>query len=123
MNMTKVLIAEDSLTDAKYIESILSEQGYELVFARDGEETEELIKRNNFDLIILDVVMPKKNGFQVCREIKKNEKTKHIPVILVTSKREEADKYWGKMQGADEYVTKPFEPIDLLVAIRKCLKK
>lgn len=121
--MTKVLIAEDSLTDAKYIESILSEQGYELVFARDGEETEELIKRNNFDLIILDVVMPKKNGFQVCREIKKNEKTKHIPVILVTSKREEADKYWGKMQGADEYVTKPFEPIDLLVAIRKCLKK
>lgn len=121
--MTKVLIAEDSLTDAKYIESILSEQGYELVFARDGEETEELVKRNNFDLIILDVVMPKKNGFQVCREIKKNEKTKHIPVILVTSKREEADKYWGKMQGADEYVTKPFEPIDLLVAIRKCLKK
>ncbi|MEJ5227422.1 response regulator [Thermodesulfovibrio sp.] len=121
--MPKVLVAEDSLTDAKYIESILSEQGYDIVFARDGEEAEHILNSDNFDLVILDVVMPKKSGFQVCREIKKNEKTKDIPVILVTSKKEEADKYWGKLQGADEYVTKPFEPIDLLVAIRKCLKK
>ncbi len=121
--MPKILVAEDSLTDAKYIESILNEKDYELVFAKDGEEAENLIKNEDFDLVILDVVMPKKNGFQICRDIKKNEKTKDIPVILVTSKKEEADKYWGKMQGADEYVTKPFEPIDLLVAIKKCLKK
>ncbi len=92
-------------------------------FVEDGEEAEKSIENEMFDLIILDVVMPKKNGFQVCRTIKKNEKTKHIPVILVTSKREDADKFWGKQQGADEYVTKPFEPIDLLAAIKRCLKR
>lgn len=121
--MPKVLVAEDSMTDAKYIESILTDKDYEVVLAKDGEEAENLINSEKFDLIILDVVMPKKNGFQICREIKKNEKTKDIPVILVTSKKEEADIYWGKMQGADEYITKPFEPIDLLAAIKKCLKK
>jgi twitching motility two-component system response regulator PilH len=121
--MTKILVAEDSKTDAKYIESILAEKGYDIIFAEDGEEAEKLIEKELFDLIILDVVMPKKNGFQVCRTIKKNEKTKDIPVILVTSKKEEADKYWGKQQGADEYVTKPFEPIDLLAAIKRCLRK
>lgn len=121
--MVKILIAEDSITDAKYIESILQDKGYVLFFAKDGEEAENLINANNFDLILLDVVMPKKNGFQLCREIKKNESTKHIPVVLITSKKEEADKYWGKMQGADEYITKPFEPIDLLAVVKKCLKK
>lgn len=121
--MYKILVAEDSTVDAKYIESILKEGQYSIVFAKDGEETESLLKEENFDLIILDVVMPKKNGFQICREIRKNEKTKNIPVIFVTSKKEEADKFWGKMQGADEYITKPFEPIDLLVAIKRCLKK
>jgi twitching motility two-component system response regulator PilH len=119
----KILIAEDSITDAKYVESILADKGYELVFAKDGEEAENRIKTDKFDLILLDVVMPKKNGFQLCREIKKNENTKHIPVILITSKREEADKFWGKMQGADEYITKPFEPIDLLAVVKRWLKK
>ncbi len=122
--MAKILIAEDSITDAKYIESILRDAGYnDLYFANDGEEAENLLRQEKFDLIILDVVMPKKSGYQLCREIKKNEKMKDIPVILVTSKKEETDKMWGKMQGADEYVTKPYEPIDLLVVIKKCLKK
>lgn len=121
--MTKILVAEDSITDAKYIESILEDKGYSIVFAKDGEEAERLIQNERFDIILLDVVMPKKNGFQLCREIKRNEKTKDIPVILITSKKEEADKFWGKMQGADEYITKPFEPIDLLLVVRKCLKK
>ncbi|MCS7203445.1 MAG: response regulator [Thermodesulfovibrio sp.] len=122
--MPKVLVAEDSMTDAKYIESILTDKDFEVVLARDGEEAENFIKsEEKFDLVILDVIMPKKNGFQICREIKRNEKTKNIPVILVTSKKEESDIYWGKMQGADEYITKPFEPIDLLAAIKRCLKK
>jgi DNA-binding response OmpR family regulator len=121
--MLKILIAEDSITNAKYVESILADKGYELIFAKDGEEAENCIKTDKFDLILLDVVMPKKNGFQLCREIKKNENTKHIPVILITSKREEADKFWGKMQGADEYITKPFEPIDLLAVVKRWLKK
>jgi len=121
--MPKILIAEDSVTDAKYVESILADKGYELIFARDGEEAENYIKTEKFDLILLDVVMPKKNGFQLCREIKKNENTKNIPVVLITSKKEEADKFWGKMQGADEYITKPFEPIDLLAVVKRWMKK
>lgn len=121
--MIKVLVAEDSKTDQKFIESILSDRDYDLVFVEDGEEAEKLVLNQHFDLVILDVVMPKKNGFQVCRTIKKNENTKDIPVILVTSKREEADKFWGKQQGADEYITKPFEPIDLLAAIKRCQRK
>ncbi|MCS7214921.1 MAG: response regulator [Thermodesulfovibrio sp.] len=121
--MFKILVAEDSIVDAKYIESILKEGDYEVLFAKDGEETEVLIKSEKFDLIILDVVMPKKNGFQICRDIKNNEETKDIPVIIVSAKKGEADIFWGKMQGADEYITKPFEPIDLMVAIKKCLKK
>lgn len=121
--MVKILIAEDSITDSKYIESILEDKGYELYFAKDGEEDENLINSNNFDLILLDVVMPKKNGLQLCREIKKSEKIKNIPVVLITSKKEEADKYWGKMHGADEHIPKPFESIDLLAVVKKWLKR
>jgi DNA-binding response OmpR family regulator len=63
--------------------------------------------------------MPKKNGFQVCRDIKSNEQYKHIPVIMVTSKDQESDKFWGMKQGADEYLTKPFKPEDLVKAVKK----
>jgi twitching motility two-component system response regulator PilH len=77
------------------------------------------VKSEKIDLIILDVVMPKKNGFQVCRDIKSNDQYKNIPVIMVTSKDQESDKFWGMKQGADEYLIKPFKPEDLLKAVKK----
>lgn len=117
--MAKILIADDSQTDIKFIKSILDESGHSLFFAIDGEETEKMVKNEQFDLIILDVVMPKKNGFQLCREFKKNEKTKNIPIIVLTSKNQESDKMWGTKQGADAYLTKPCAPIELLAAVKR----
>lgn len=121
--MAKILIAEDSTTDIQYIKSVLADTGHNLVIATDGEEAEKMVKSERFDLIILDVVMPKKNGFQLCREIKKDEKLKNIPVILLTSKDQPSDKLWGEKQGADEYITKPCEPIVLLIAVKRHLGK
>ncbi len=119
--MARILIAEDSNTDLKFLESILAGKGHDLVFAMDGEEAEQKISHAHFDIIILDVVMPKKDGFQLCRQIKKDEKLGKIPVIIVTSKKEESDKLWGKKQGADFYLTKPYEPTELLFAVDRCL--
>jgi len=119
--MAKILIAEDSTTDLEYIKNALKETGHELIVAMDGEEAERKAKTERPDLIILDVIMPKKNGYQVCRDLKRDDNYKNIPIIMVTSKSQESDKFWGKKQGADEYITKPFEPIDLLLAVKKYL--
>ncbi len=117
--MAKILIADDSQTDIKFIESVLNKSGHDLFFAKDGEETEKMVKSDRFDLIILDVVMPKKNGFQLCREFKKDERTKNIPIIVLTSKSQESDKLWGTKQGADAYITKPCAPIELISLVKK----
>lgn len=119
--MARILIADDSQTDTKFIKSVLDETGHNLFFATDGEETEKMVKNQLFDLIILDVVMPKKNGFQLCREFKKNETTKNIPIIVLTSKNQESDKMWGTKQGADAYLTKPCAPIELLATVKKLI--
>lgn len=121
--MGRILIADDSPTDTKFIESVLSVTGHTLSFAVDGEEAERLVRTEPFDLVILDVVMPKKNGFQLCRDIKKDEKLKKLPVIMLTSKNQQTDKMWGEKQGADEYLTKPCEPIDLLRAVKRWLSQ
>ena len=120
--MSKILIADDSNTDIKYISDALKDSGHDLTIASDGEEAEQKAKSGNFDLIILDVVMPKKNGFQVCRALKQDENLKGIPIIIITSKSQESDKFWGRKQGADEYITKPFEAMQLKVAVRKYVR-
>lgn len=117
--MAKILIADDSLAELQIIQAALQPTGHQIVTAMDGEAAEEKVMSEKIDLIILDVVMPKKNGFQVCRDIKSNEKYKNIPIIMVTSKDQESDRFWGMKQGADEYLTKPFKPEDLLKAVKK----
>ena len=117
--MGKILVADDSLAELQIIQQALQSTGHTVITVMDGEAAEEKAKSDKFDLVILDVIMPKKNGFQVCREIKTNDRTKGIPVIMVTSKDQESDKFWGMKQGADEYLTKPFKPEDLLKAVKK----
>jgi twitching motility two-component system response regulator PilH len=117
--MAKILVADDSLAELQIIQQALQSTGHTIITVMDGEAAEEKAKADKFDLVILDVIMPKKNGFQVCREIKTNDRTKNIPVIMVTSKDQESDKFWGMKQGADEYLTKPFKPEDLLKAVKK----
>jgi twitching motility two-component system response regulator PilH len=117
--MAKILIADDSLAELQIFQQALSPTGHTIVTAMDGEAAEEKVRAEKIDLIILDVIMPKKNGFQVCRDIKSNDQFKNIPVIMVTSKDQESDKFWGMKQGADEYLTKPFKPEDLLKVVKK----
>jgi len=117
--MAKILIADDSLAELQIFSAALQTTGHTIVTVMDGEAAEAKVKSEKIDLIILDVVMPKKNGFQVCRDIKSNDQYKNIPVIMVTSKDQESDKFWGMKQGADEYLIKPFKPEDLLKAVKK----
>jgi twitching motility two-component system response regulator PilH len=117
--MAKILVADDSLAELQIIQQALQTTGHSIVTVMDGDAAEAKAKAEKFDLIILDVIMPKKNGFQVCRELKTFEHTKNIPVIMVTSKDQESDKFWGMKQGADEYLTKPFKPEDLLKTVKK----
>jgi len=117
--MAKILIADDSLAEIQIFQQALKPMGHTFVTVMDGEAAEEKLKSEKIDLIILDVIMPKKNGFQVCRDIKSSDRLKNIPVIMVNSKDQESDKFWGMKQGADEYLTKPFKPEDLLKAVKK----
>ncbi len=117
--MAKILIADDSLAELEILRQTLQPTGHILLTVMDGEAAEDKLKSEKIDLVILDVIMPKKNGFQVCRDIKNDDRLKNIPVIMVTSKDQESDKFWGMKQGADEYLTKPFKPQDLLKAVKK----
>lgn len=119
--MARILIAEDSDTELEYLKLILRETPHELTVTRDGLEAEAAAKAAPYDLIILDVIMPGKNGFQVCRSLKKDDSIKQTPIILLTAKTESSDKFWGLKQGADEYITKPYEPTELLDTISKQL--
>uniref|UniRef100_UPI00405764A0 response regulator n=1 Tax=Candidatus Electronema sp. TaxID=2698783 RepID=UPI00405764A0 len=113
----KLLIVDDSPTELKLIMDVFSGPEYTLVTAGDGEEGVEKAKSEKPDLIILDVVMPKMNGFQACRTIKSEAATQAIPIILLTSKNQKSDEFWGKKQGADVYLTKPFDSAELLKAV------
>jgi len=118
----KILIIDDVYSELQLLQNVLAPLGHEIVTAMTGEEGEEKIHSENPDVVVLDVVLPDKNGFQVCRDVKANEKTKNIPIILVSSKDQDSDKFWGKKQGADDYVTKPFNPKELLDLVSKYIK-
>jgi twitching motility two-component system response regulator PilH len=115
----KVLIVDDSPAQVKLIQGLLEPEGYWPVGLNDPKRVEEAIAVERPSVILLDVVMPERNGFQVCRELKSNTEFNSIPVILVTSKDTASDRYWGEQQGADGYVTKPFTREDLLRAVRR----
>jgi twitching motility two-component system response regulator PilH len=121
--MAKILVAEDSNTELQIIKEILKETNHDVITAGDGDEAEAKARAEAVDMIILDVIMPKKNGFQVCRDLRLDQKLKDTPIIMVTSKDQDADRAWGLKQGATEYIVKPFTPLDLLIAVKKHLKK
>jgi len=114
MPIKKILVVDDSPTERHCLNEILTKAGYQLVFAVNGEEGIVKASTEKPDLIVMDVVMPGLNGFQACRSITQEESTKHIPVILCTTKSQETDKIWATRQGAKGYVTKPVDSADLL---------
>lgn len=101
------------------MQGLLEREGYWPVGLNDSTRVEETITAERPNVILLDVVMPNRNGFQICRDLKGNADFSSIPVILVTSKDTASDKYWGQQQGADGYVTKPFTREELLRAVRR----
>jgi DNA-binding response OmpR family regulator len=115
----KVLIVDDSPAEVRLMHGVLEREGYRLVDLHDSTRVEETIAFEHPNVILLDVVMPGKNGFQVCRELKGHDQYKSIPVILVTSRDTASDKFWGEQQGADGYVTKPFTSEELLRAVKR----
>jgi twitching motility two-component system response regulator PilH len=115
----KVLIVDDSPAEVRLMHGVLEREGYRLVDLHDAMRVEETIAFEQPNVILLDVVMPGKNGFQVCRELKGHDQYKTIPVILVTSRDTASDKFWGEQQGADGYVTKPFTSEELLRAVKR----
>jgi DNA-binding response OmpR family regulator len=114
-----ILIVDDSPAQVKLIQGLLEREGYSPVGLSDPKLVEETIHTVRPTVILLDVVMPERNGFQVCRDLKSNTEFKGIPVIMVTSKDTASDRFWGEQQGADGYVTKPFTREDLLRAVRR----
>ena len=119
--MAKVLIVDDSPTQLQGLRLIVERMGHEVVTADDGAHGVEVAKREIPDIVLMDVVMPNLNGFQATRQISKDPKTSHIPVILVTTKDQETDKVWGMRQGAKAYITKPFTETQLIEVINSLL--
>ncbi|MDE2598631.1 MAG: response regulator [Rhodocyclaceae bacterium] len=115
--MKKILIVDDSATERHVLTTLLEGKGYSIVTANNGEEGVAAAKRELPDLILMDVVMPGMNGYQATRTISRDEATKHIPVIMCTSKDQETDKIWGMRQGALDYMVKPVDGAALLAKL------
>ncbi len=105
--MTQIMIVDDSPTDTHLLKKILEKNGFSTLTAADANEGIEVAKREQPDLILMDVVMPGMNGFQATRKLNKDPTTAKIPVIIITTKAQETDKIWGMRQGAVEYIVKP----------------
>lgn len=121
--MKKILIVDDSATERLILEKMLKEAGYVVVYAINGDDAVLKSKEENPDLILMDVIMPGKNGYEATREILKKHETSEIPVILCTSKNNEVDKFWGMKQGAKDYVVKPIKKDVLIPKIKLILER
>jgi len=117
MPIKKILVVDDSPTERQFMLEALSKLGYQVVLAESGEEGVAKARSELPDLVLMDVVMPGSNGFQATRQISKDEATKHIPVIICTTKSQETDRIWGLRQGARDYIVKPVDVNDLAAKI------
>lgn len=115
----RVLVVDDSQTDRQFVTTLLQKQGYEVTTAIDGEDALAKIAADRPPLIVLDIILPKMNGYQVLRQLKTAPETRDIKVILVSSKNQESDRFWGMKQGADDYIAKPFPDEMLLAAVAR----
>jgi twitching motility two-component system response regulator PilH len=123
MLMSVVLVVDDSATAREMLVAELQRCGFRVMAAADGAEAMEHIKVNPPALVITDLIMPRVNGYELCRNIKSDPLTKHVPVIMCSTKAEEFDRYWGMKQGADAYITKPYQPKDMINAVKYLLEE
>jgi len=119
----RILIVEDDKHISKLVKFNLEKADYDCTVAPTGEKALDTLKRQAVDLVILDIMLPGIDGLEVCREIKQHEKLKSTPVIMLTAKGEEIDRIVGLELGADDYMTKPFSPRELILRIKAILKR
>lgn len=117
MAIQKILIVDDSPTERYFLTDILVKNGFSVSTAENGEDALMKIKADKPQLILMDVVMPGQNGFQITRAISRDPETQDVPVIICTSKNQETDRIWGLRQGARDYLVKPIDPQELLAKI------
>jgi len=122
MPSSRILVVDDVPVNIQLLVTYLAAEGYDVVSAKDGYDAMKAVKEHQPDLILLDVMMPKMNGFKVCEAIKSDDATKFIPVILVTALNELEDKIKGMDSGADDFLAKPFNKLELLVRVRSLLR-
>ena len=118
MTIHKILVVDDSKTELFHLADILGKKGYTVRTAENGEEAMRRLNEDKPDLILMDVVMPGQNGFQLTRAITRDPRWAGVPVIMCTSKNQETDKVWGMRQGARDYIVKPVNSDELLTKIR-----
>lgn len=121
MSKKKILVVDDEVGLAKVVEIRLKAAGYDVILAYDGQEGLEKAKAENPDLMILDLMLPKMDGFKVCGLLKSDARYKKIPIIIYTARVQDSDQQLGKEVGADAYITKPFEPQVLLGKVKELL--
>lgn len=117
--MARVLIVDDSPTEKLAIYSMLKKYGHNFLFADDGESAIATAREKKPDIILMDIIMPELNGYQATRKLMQDKETAHIPVIMVTSKTQESDRFWGLRQGACAYVCKPATEEELAALINE----
>ena len=123
MNKQKILVVEDDKNISKLVRYNLEKACFECTVSITGEDALATMGHQAFDLVILDIMLPKIDGFETCRQIKQNKKLAHIPIIMLTAKGEEVDKVVGFELGADDYVVKPFSPRELILRVKAILKR
>jgi len=115
----KILVVDDERHIVRLVQVNLERQGYQVVSAFDGREALKKVESERPDLIVLDVMMPHMDGFEVLKRLKSDDKTKDIPVVMLTAKAQDADVFRGWASGVDCYLTKPFNPIELLTFVKR----
>jgi twitching motility two-component system response regulator PilH len=118
MPIQKILLVDDSKTELHVLSELLTKKGFQVRTAENGEEAMRRLQEERPDLILMDVVMPGQNGFQLTRAITRDPAFANVPVIICTSKNQETDRVWGLRQGARDYVVKPVNPEELLSKIK-----
>jgi len=119
----RILVVEDDKHISKLVKYNLEKAGFECTVTITGEEAFEVLDKEPIELIILDIMLPKMDGFQACKQIKQDKKFSHIPIIMLTAKGEEVDRVVGFELGADDYVVKPFSPRELVLRVKAILKR
>jgi two-component system, chemotaxis family, response regulator PixH len=119
--MTTILIVDDSITDQQIVSGVLVQAGYTVMTATNEQEANSRLAAQRPALIILDVVLPDRSGFEICRDWKDDSAIKDIPVVICSSKGSKMDKYWGMQQGADAYLAKPVDTRELIQTVQKLI--